>query len=299
MNNSDKVGLPRVAVLIPTFQGEKYLEKQMKSILNQIDVIVDIYVCDDGSTDGTVELIEKLHKEFHFAVVTQTNRIGSTSAFFHLLNYVGVADFVAFSDQDDIWMRNKLTTSIKELAESNSELVFSRREHIDDLGRVIGNSPKINRKPTCANAAVQNVAFGNTQVVTKKGYELIRQMGHVDVAHFDSWVFLLITSCFDVSHVDQKLIQYRLHTNNQVGLRKIRHYRVFHKRLVEYEKQVDILLNVAGGIMRQDAKRGLIRFRSKSFKSYRFRFFEKSELVFRQNKLETFLLRLLLLFRVR
>ena len=299
MNNSEKVRLPRVAVLLPTFQGEKYLEKQIESIVGQIDVIVDIYVCDDGSTDTTVELLKKLDKKFNFASFTQTNRIGSTAVFFQLLNYVDLTDYVAFSDQDDIWMPNKLTTSIKTLVESNTELVFSRREHIDDRGIVIGNSIKINRDPTWANAAVQNVAFGNTQVLTKKGFELVRQIGYVQVTHFDSWVFLLITSCFNVSYIDQNLIQYRLHLNNQVGLRKLSNYWDFHKYLVEYEKQVDVLLNVAAGIIRQDSMRGLIKFRSKSFSVDRFNLFENRELVFRQNRIETILLRLLLLFRVR
>jgi glycosyltransferase involved in cell wall biosynthesis len=294
MNDSTRELLPRVAVLLPTYQGVRFLEIQLDSIISQEDVTTDIYVCDDGSTDGTLELIKKINSRYKFATIIESNRIGSTSAFFLLLSLVEGADFVAFCDQDDIWMPNKLIISIEKLAAEKSELVFSRREYIDEFGRVTGDSPRIDREPTWANAAVQNVAFGNTQVLSKNGFELVKQIGLVEVTHFDSWVYLLIASTYKVSNIDKNLIQYRLHPKNQIGLRKVTHFFDFHRRLEEYERQVDILLNVASEKLRQDAKIGLSKFRSRSFKFRDFLFSNESDVIFRQSKLETFFVRLLI-----
>jgi glycosyltransferase involved in cell wall biosynthesis len=299
MKDATNVSVPRVAVLIPTYQGKSFLETQIESILNQKDVIVDIYICDDGSSDGTFELLLKLNSRLNFAALIQTSRIGSTAAFFRLLCLVKDADFVAFSDQDDVWMSNKLLDSVKTLNDHNSELVFSKRQHIDEYGRIIGYSRGIKHEPTWANAAVQNVAFGNTQVLSKKGFEFVRRIGFVEVIHFDAWVYLLIASCYNVSYIDQNLVQYRLHSKNQVGLRKLRHFRHFYKHLLEYEKQVDILLDVAGEEIREDAKRGLTKFRTKPFNVCKYMFSNQKDMIFRQSKLETFCLRLLIGFPLR
>ncbi len=294
MKDLTEQSLPRVAVLIPTYQGERFLEIQLESILAQRDVATEIYICDDGSTDGTLELIMEMHSKHHFSAIIESNRIGSTAVYFLLLSIVEEVDFVAFCDQDDIWLPDKLITSIRKLTEENSELVFSGREYIDEFGKVIGHSPKVNRRPTWANAAVQNIAFGNTQVLSKNGFELLKQIGLVEVTHFDAWVYLLMASARKVSNIDKNLIQYRLHSNNQIGLRKLGHFFDFHKRLADFERQVDILLNAANEELRQDAKVGLRRFRSKSLDIRGFLFSNRSSVVFRQSKLETFFVRLLI-----
>jgi glycosyltransferase involved in cell wall biosynthesis len=283
---------PKVAVLIPTFQGVLFLEKQIKSVYDQENVDVDVYVCDDGSTDGTFELLNQLNSQFKFKVLVTSNRIGSNKVFFYLLDLVKGADFVAFCDQDDIWKSNKLITSIRKLNDENSDLVFSRREHIDVNGKNIGVSPRVIRDPSWANAAVENVAFGNTQVLSKKGYNLIRRIGFVDVDHFDSWVFLLIASHSKVSYIDKFLIQYRIHKGNQVGLRKFPDLLNFNKRLVNFEMQVDKLLRIENLVINDKASRGLNKFCCSTNLNMSDLFSSKSDWVFRQSALETILLRL-------
>lgn len=297
MVESSMASHSNVAVLIPTYQGVLYLETQIKSVYEQKDVTFDLYICDDGSTDGTIELLNRLNSQFNFKVLTTTNRIGSNGAFFHLLGLVEEADYVAFCDQDDIWRQDKLISSITKLTHENSDLVFSRREYIDLNDKVVGKSPRVSRCPCWANAAVENIAYGNTQVLSKNGFNLVQSIGFVDVEHFDSWVYLLVSSYSRVSYIDECLIQYRIHKGNQVGLRNISDYVSFHKRFVNYEMNVRTLLELEELEINEKIRRGLFKFCSSARIKFPDLLARRCDWVFRQSTLETIAIRIWIFFR--
>lgn len=108
--------LPHVSVLMATFNGAPWLREQIDSILNQDGVSVRLIIADDGSTDSTLDLISDIRsKDDRIELVEFDNRAGSASAnFFRLMLHVDLSavEYVAFSDQDDIWLPGKLKKAI-------------------------------------------------------------------------------------------------------------------------------------------------------------------------------------------
>ncbi|WP_164123646.1 glycosyltransferase [Sphingobacterium sp. xlx-130] len=117
----------RVKILLATFNGEKFIEEQIRSILCQKDVIVDIFISDDNSTDSTKKVLSKHFPEINVSV----NSPGTGSAgknFIKMvskLNFDECFDYVAFSDQDDIWLPEKVSVGINLILSSESELYCS------------------------------------------------------------------------------------------------------------------------------------------------------------------------------
>lgn len=124
MNSTNKV-----LVLLATFNGEKYIEKQLETILSQIGVEINILISDDCSTDNTMQIIRNysyLHK--NISILETQNKFGSASAnFFNLIKNADINDYkyVAFSDQDDIWFEDKLLDGISKLEELDADAFSS------------------------------------------------------------------------------------------------------------------------------------------------------------------------------
>jgi rhamnosyltransferase len=110
---------PKIAVLLAAYNGKKWIEEQINSILNQENVAVTIYVSVDLSTDNTYELVKELSSTFEqIKVLPYGERYGCAAAnFFRLIREVKFEDFdfVALSDQDDIWFEWKLYRGVSQL----------------------------------------------------------------------------------------------------------------------------------------------------------------------------------------
>ncbi|MBU3641085.1 glycosyltransferase [Polynucleobacter sp. Fuers-14] len=120
---------PRVAVLLAAFNGKQWLKEQIDSILLQEDVVVSLYINVDQSSDGTEDFIDQLSKEeprIHKLPFGQ-HYGGAAPNFYHLIKNIDFSqyDFVALSDQDDIWLTKKLVTAIANLNKSNADAYSS------------------------------------------------------------------------------------------------------------------------------------------------------------------------------
>lgn len=219
MKMVDKI--PRVTVLLTTFNGVKFLNQQLNSLNGQPEVQVEVYANDDGSTDGTVELLEIWKELGLIKTISRSKQIGSSQAFLNLLKLCNEKSFVAFCDQDDVWEARKLKTQIKHLTNDKPMAVTSKRLYIDDKSHVIGISPNLRLKPCFENAMVENIAPGNTILINKKTVELINSVESPQIFHYDSWIYLLVSAFGDVIHIQEPLTRYRIHSSNSVGLRKI------------------------------------------------------------------------------
>jgi rhamnosyltransferase len=113
--------VPRIAVLMATHNGADVILRQLISIASQVGVEVHLFVSDDGSSDTTIKLIEEFAREHHEVTVTLLNRekvFGrSAKNFYYLAMHVKLDDFeyIAFSDQDDVWFEDKLCTATQAL----------------------------------------------------------------------------------------------------------------------------------------------------------------------------------------
>jgi glycosyltransferase involved in cell wall biosynthesis len=212
--------VPKVTVLLATYNGVRFLNEQLTSLNEQRHVQVEVLVNDDGSTDGTIELLQKWRDKGLVVSISESMGLGSTRAFLKLLQECNQKPYVAFCDQDDVWDPSKLASQIALCEESIPSLVFSRRSYCDGSGKIVGISPELGKAPSFGNALVENIAHGNTVLLNGPSIKLINSYVLPDIAHYDSWIYLLISALGRCKYIVEPLVQYRIHGDNQVGLRK-------------------------------------------------------------------------------
>ena len=168
----------RVQILLSTYNGEKFLEEQLESILNQKgDFLLKILVRDDGSRDGTLEILEKYSKKIEMQIIRGEN-IGVNNSLRELFMNCDIdCDYFAISDQDDVWLENKLQTAIESLSKNENKLkMFASRSLVTDINmNVVGKTQDPGNRLSYYNAMVQNVCPGHTQVFNKNVILKLRQ----------------------------------------------------------------------------------------------------------------------------
>src|ERR1700722_2244582 len=121
--------VPRVAVLLATYNGIPFISDQVESLLKQVSCAVDIWVSDDQSTDGTWEwLCGRAGGEARISLLPRVGRFGNAARnFYRLMQDVDFSryQYIALSDQDDIWFLEKLASSIEQLRERKAAAVSS------------------------------------------------------------------------------------------------------------------------------------------------------------------------------
>jgi rhamnosyltransferase len=113
--------MSKICVLMATYNGAKYIEEQIKSILNQRGVNVALYISDDLSTDATLSIIQGFLLYGNVHLLANQNKFGSAGKnFFSMIERVDFDDFdfVAFADQDDVWYDDKLFKSALHLQQT-------------------------------------------------------------------------------------------------------------------------------------------------------------------------------------
>ena len=215
----------QVAILLCTYQGEKYLAEQLNSFTAQTYPNWTLWISDDGSTDSTLSQLSAFAQQHNPGQVTVRAgpRRGFVKNFMSLIcEPTLLADYYALSDQDDIWHADKLERAVnwlRQIPEGQPALYCTRTELINDAGQRIGFSPLFSRPPAFANALMQNVAGGNTMVMNHSARELLREAGaDVDVIAHDWWVYIVISACGGQIHYDgQPSLRYRQHGDNLIG----------------------------------------------------------------------------------
>lgn len=111
--------MKKIIVLMSTYNGELYLEEQLRSIINQKftedEYEVQILVRDDGSSDKTIPILEKYREKGLLDYYTGKN-MGYPKSFWHLLKNADDADYYAFADCDDVWFEDKLARAVERLS---------------------------------------------------------------------------------------------------------------------------------------------------------------------------------------
>lgn len=217
--------MKKVQVLMATFNGEKYLKEQLDSLIMQREVNLKILISDDGSKDATVEIIKDYQAKLGNDKINLIYgpQQGFMQNFLNLLeNAVKDCDYYAFSDQDDVWDKEKLKVAIKQLEYLDNQLpslYCSRTELIDENGHHIGFSPKFKKKPDFKNALIQSIAGGNTMVFNQKSYHLLKKIIYPNtIVSHDWWLYLVISGAGGkVIYDPDPKIYYRQHDNNLVG----------------------------------------------------------------------------------
>ncbi len=216
---------PRIAILMATFQGEKYLAQQLASITRQTHTHWSLWISDDGSSDETLSIIRDYAQRVgeHRVHLRKGPQRGATANFFSLLLDSAIdADYFALADQDDLWYEDKLERAIRVLATSDMgatpALYAGRVLWVNAHDEPIGTSRPLRRPLGLAHALTQNIAGGNTMVFNRAARTLIQKAGEPSVPVHDWWIYLLLSASNASLHFDQQpTLRYRQHADNQIG----------------------------------------------------------------------------------
>jgi glycosyltransferase involved in cell wall biosynthesis len=183
-------------------------------------------ISDDGSTDNTLALVAEFAARVTqpLTVLQGPRQKSSTRNFCHLIQNAPAAeasDLYAFCDQDDVWLDNKLERAVQWHAKQQSHgvrLYCSRTQFVDEQLKPLGLSPGIQRPPSFGNALVQNIASGNTMVMS---HDVLLAQKKVKPEHsvWHDWTTYLVATalggivCFD----DEPSLLYRQHLSNVIG----------------------------------------------------------------------------------
>ena len=203
-----------------TYQGGRFVEEQLRSILDQLPADGRVTVRDDGSTDDTVTRIDSV-ADTRVTVIRGQN-IGYVRSFFALLaGAPDDADLFMLSDQDDVWLPNKVAQAAAHLAplQDRPALYCSRLRLVDEDLRPLGLSPAWPRPPSFRNALTENIVTGCTCAFNRAALPLVRQYGDPSLIYFHDWWLYLVVSAFGHVIVDpEPTILYRQHAANAIGM---------------------------------------------------------------------------------
>ena len=215
--------MEKIAVLMSTYNGEKYLKQQIDSILKQsVNAKVDLWVRDDGSNDSTCEILQSYAKDGKLNWYSGKN-LHSALSFMNLIKNVKDYDYYAFADQDDIWEVNKLKISLEKIRNFNNipTLFFSNASLVDaelnPIGRnVYRNHPKLDFYTLCCAGGL----LGCTMVFNDKLAESLRiTPDRVNIIMHDFYAAQVCKALNgQIIYDHQPLVKYRQHSNNVVGV---------------------------------------------------------------------------------
>ncbi len=220
-------GRDRIAILLSTHNGEAFLAEQLDSLLAQTHCDWVLYWRDDASTDASAAVLRRFASGPGRGRVVElqapAGRIGPTQSFLALLRHVAAdgARAVAFADQDDVWLPEKLAcglAALRTVPGSVPALYCARQVLVDERLRRIGLSEMPRREVGFLPALTQNIATGCTVLLNREAARLVAASHPPPDTLHDWWSYLLVAGAGGRLLIDgTPVVLYRQHAGNLVG----------------------------------------------------------------------------------
>ena len=230
-----------IDILLASYNGEKYIAEQLDSLLAQEGAEFTVVIHDDGSSDGTVDILRWYHQAYPEKIILVEDGIrcgGPAVNFMHLVQYEAEnrqAEYIMFCDQDDVWLSSKAAETLSAMQKREESagknvpvLVFSdyivadeqlhpmkiREDHLQ-IAKFHTDLPHL---------LVQNYVTGCTMMINRAALD---GAGAYDPRmQMHDWYFALIAAAAgDIFHLDRKLMYYRQHGDNDVGAKDVKSLR--------------------------------------------------------------------------
>jgi len=222
-----------IDILLATYNGEKYLAEQIDSIMAQSNQDWQLLIRDDGSTDDTVSIAKDYVAQYpdRMALIEDDGcHLGASLNFQRLLEN-STADYIMFSDQDDVWLDRKIQMTWDLMKSTEREypdkpvLVHTDLTVVDAQLKTIarstwkyqGTPPETGNDPQ--KVLLQNVATGCTIMINRKAKEVSMPIPKEAVMH-DWWLIINVAKHGRVAHISDQLVLYRQHGSNAVGAKE-------------------------------------------------------------------------------
>jgi len=221
----------KLSVAMCTFNGAPHLRQQLDSIAAQSRLPDELVVCDDGSQDATVSVLEHFATCAPFPVRIHLNPVNlGVSANFSQAVGLCSGELTAFSDQDDVWLPHKLAraeTTIRQSSDPAATLYCSRLQYVNASLAPLGLSP-IPSAVSFGNAIVENIATGCSVVFGPEIRRRLLQAAPADMMMHDWWAYLLASAYGQVAYDPTPGALYRQHGGNVAGWEP-RAWKIWHR----------------------------------------------------------------------
>lgn len=211
-----------VCILLSTYNGEKFLETQLNSLINQTYENKKIIIRDDGSSDSTLDILKKYQDEYPYITVISEKNVGVKKSFYKLLQFaVDKGFYFSFCDQDDVWLPEKVEKAVEAIEKQFTEegvLYCSALNLVDGELNFIKKTKDL--VPGKTNAVIQNIVTGCTMVLDKPMAQkvLAKEPDWDKTEMHDSWFYVVSSFLGNIIFDSNSYINYRQHGNNEVGL---------------------------------------------------------------------------------
>lgn len=214
-----------IAVLMSTYNGEKYLSEQLDSIFCQENVEVYLFIRDDGSTDNTINIIQSRPEYRERIILLKGVNVGSTLSFYEIIRFANKYErtfkYYAFADQDDVWLPNKLFTAIKKLQtydDNVPNLYYSNLKVVDEnLNYKYERFSKKYVTNTKKQIMAEICTLGCTCVFNKNALAHMCILNNDELEYHDNWILWVCSFLGNCFYDENSYILYRQHGNNTSG----------------------------------------------------------------------------------
>ncbi len=223
----------KVSIVMPTYNGEKYIQETLEAIVKQTYTNWELIVCDDGSTDGTLEIIGRMAEIHPNIKIHKFTHVGNPAILRNKGIRLAEGEYIALCDQDDLWDRQKLELQIKVVKKHNAKFVAGRNAIIDSTGKILAQSSDnkifqfiekrglINEKQPFIPPfylLLGNFIMNSTMLVKKNLYEELGYLSEaVEHRGIEDYEFILrvIAAGYKIYYLSNQLIGYwRTHSTN-------------------------------------------------------------------------------------
>jgi glycosyltransferase involved in cell wall biosynthesis len=210
---------PLVSIAMCTFNGERFLSKQLTSILTQTYLNIEVVIVDDCSNDDTVRIIEEFkQRDNRIKYFINESNLGFSKNFEKAITLCS-GSFIAISDQDDIWLSNKIERLLNSIKENL--MVYANSAIIDDNDMLTGTT-MINpsreefRYLSFKSILLQNFVSGHNLLFRKEALEFV--MPFPKSGFYDWWMAFVMLYEQKLSYCNEVLTHYRLHSSSVINI---------------------------------------------------------------------------------
>ena len=204
-----------------SYNGERFIREQLDSILQQTYPNIEVIVVDDCSTDGTVAIVEPYIEKYPVIKLVRNEINLGYIRNFEKGMLLAAGDYIALSDQDDIWLKDKLTILMASIG--SNEIIYSNSGLVDENGNSLHRKMSDIRNQIgysdCLMYAIGAWAPGHAMLFKK---ELVQRcVPFPSIVTHDFWLGFVATCKGPIKYLDTPLVLYRQHITNAIGAVKV------------------------------------------------------------------------------
>jgi glycosyltransferase involved in cell wall biosynthesis len=213
----NKNSLPLVSIVMATYNGERFLVEQLNSLIEQSYSNIEIIAIDDGSTDNTISILNDYANRYeNFTVFINETNLGYQKNFEKGFS-LAKGDYIAPSDQDDIWLPNKIETLVNNIADYS--IAYCNSAFMDGAGNLLGEKMNDTKTLMDFNSPLMYIigasAPGHAMLIKKD--VVFDAMPFPTLLSHDNWLGFIATLHHSLKFIDEVLVLYRRHDTNVFG----------------------------------------------------------------------------------